>query len=153
MKVHGIRIELEEMEVALQKHPQYTGQLRKGSESRLIAFVSAEPECCLFPSSLREHLCACLHRWDRSRRPFPADGWRFLIAVSITMRAQERFGCEVPVNARLLAVWRQSSVLACGRSLAKVWEGSRNCYALVDKGRLAGADAQRCPTQTAQGLV
>ena len=60
MKVRGIRIELEEVEAALQKksgvHLAAVIAVKHGAEARLIAFVSPQPGVSLGISALREHL-------------------------------------------------------------------------------------------------
>jgi amino acid adenylation domain-containing protein len=64
VKVRGIRIELEEIEAALQKKVEVQQAVvvaePHGTESRLIAFVSAKPGHSLVTSAIRKHLRACL---------------------------------------------------------------------------------------------
>jgi amino acid adenylation domain-containing protein len=64
VKVRGIRIELEEVEAALQKKPGIhlaaVVAVKQGAEARLIAFVSPQPGVSLGTSALREHLQASL---------------------------------------------------------------------------------------------
>jgi len=64
VKVRGNRIELEEIELALQKeaevHQAAVIAVPNGTEPRLVAFVSAKPGHSVSASSLRKHLGRCL---------------------------------------------------------------------------------------------